>query len=101
MEEGAATGHVPQAPVHTSSRFSSLPGAGGSPQRKWVVWGLGKRRPGKSARGQLRVCGSVHVAGVSKGMLTLYTREAMGEDVQQLCLQPTGRLQGGGAGRIQ
>lgn len=41
--------------------------------------------------------GAVRVARVSQGVLTLYTRE----DVQQLCLQPTGRHRGSGAQWIQ
>lgn len=40
--------------------------------------------------------GAMRVAGVSQGMLTLYTRE----DMKQLCLQPTGRLRGGGTADI-
>ena len=57
--------------------------------------GLGARslvEPG-CAQWQLAVSlGAMCVAGVSQGVLTLYTRE----DMQQLCLQPTGRQLGWG-----
>lgn len=36
-------------------------------------FGLGARGPGNPAQWQLGVCGSVHVAGVSQAVLTLYT----------------------------
>lgn len=67
----------------------------GSPKQ---MWRAGCQEPGSFAQWQLDVSvGAMRVAGVSQGMLTLYTRE----DMKQLCLQPTGDFSGWGAPWIQ
>lgn len=93
MGEGATPGHSIQASAHPSSLFSLCPGWKVAPSR----CGAGCQEPGSFAQWQLDVSmGAMRVAGVSQGMLTLYTRE----DMKQLCLQPTGRLRGGGTADI-
>lgn len=92
MGEGAIPGHSIQASAHPSSLFSLCPGWKVAPSRRAGV-GAGCQEPGSFAQWQLDVSlGAMRVAGVSQGVLTLYTRE----DMQQLCLQPTGRQRGWG-----